>query len=63
VSDPNADLNQRVIDTFRENGGEVRQFGRGLVVVHHVGVRSGIERTGVDLRPLRHPSRTEGMGP
>ena len=45
MSDPNADFNQRIIDTFRENGGDVPQFGRGLVLVHHVGVRSGTERT------------------
>jgi deazaflavin-dependent oxidoreductase (nitroreductase family) len=39
-----ADWNQTVIDTFRANGGEVPQFGRALVLVHHVGARTGTER-------------------
>lgn len=39
-----ADWNQTVIDTFRANGGEVPQFGRSLVLLHHVGSRTGTER-------------------
>lgn len=39
-----ADWNQTVIDTFRANGGEVPQFGRSLVLLHHVGARTGTER-------------------
>lgn len=35
---------RQVIDTFRTNDGEVPQFGRRLVLVHHIGARSGIER-------------------
>jgi deazaflavin-dependent oxidoreductase (nitroreductase family) len=38
------DWNQKVIDTFRTNGGEVPQFGRRLVLLHHVGARTGTER-------------------
>ena len=39
-----ADWNQQVIETFRANGGEVPQFGRRLVLLHHTGARSGAER-------------------
>lgn len=35
---------RNIIDTFRTNGGEVPQFGRDLVLVHHTGARSGLER-------------------
>ena len=38
------DWNSRVIDTFRANGGEVPQFGRSLVLVHHLGARTGTPR-------------------
>ena len=42
MSTPNyGDWNQNVIDTFRANGGDVPQFGRHLVLVHHVGARTG----------------------
>lgn len=38
--------NQPIIDEFRETGGSVdsRGFGRNLVLLHHVGARTGIER-------------------
>jgi len=41
-----ADWNQQIIDEFRANGGTVETmgFGRGLVLVHHLGARSGQER-------------------
>ena len=41
-----ADWNQMIIDEFRANGGTVQTngFGRGLVLVHHLGARSGQER-------------------
>ncbi len=41
-----SDWNQQVIDEFRANGGEVKMngFGRSLVLVHHLGARSGQER-------------------
>jgi len=41
-----SDWNQRVIDEFRANHGHVTSagFGRGLVLVHHRGARSGQER-------------------
>ena len=41
-----ADWNQQVIEEFRANGGTVETmgFGRGLVLVHHLGARSGQER-------------------
>ncbi|WP_345800236.1 nitroreductase/quinone reductase family protein [Microbacterium sp. AZCO] len=38
------DWNQSIIDTFRANGGEVPQFGRHLVLVHHTGARTGAQR-------------------
>ncbi|ROS75417.1 nitroreductase family deazaflavin-dependent oxidoreductase [Cellulomonas sp. PhB143] len=40
------DFNQQIIDEFRANGGSVETagFGRGLVLVHHRGARSGTER-------------------
>ncbi|MFJ6652887.1 nitroreductase/quinone reductase family protein [Microbacterium sp. NPDC091313] len=40
---------RQVIDTFRTQGGEVPQFGRTLVLVHHIGARSGVER----IAPVR----------
>jgi deazaflavin-dependent oxidoreductase (nitroreductase family) len=36
--------NQPIIDEFRANGGTVEHFGRGLVLLHHVGAKSGVER-------------------
>jgi deazaflavin-dependent oxidoreductase (nitroreductase family) len=40
------DWNQQIVDEFRANGGTVRTmgFGRGLVLVHHLGARTGEER-------------------
>lgn len=45
------DWNQRIIDEFRTNGGTVTTagFGRSLILVHHVGAKSGTER----IAPLR----------
>jgi deazaflavin-dependent oxidoreductase (nitroreductase family) len=40
-----ADWNQTIIDEFRANGGTVTNFGRGLVLLHHRGARTGVERT------------------
>jgi deazaflavin-dependent oxidoreductase (nitroreductase family) len=41
-----ADWNQNIIDEFRANDGTVTTggFGRALVLLHHVGARSGEER-------------------
>jgi deazaflavin-dependent oxidoreductase (nitroreductase family) len=39
-----SDFNQSIIDTFRSHGGVVPQFGRALVLLHHRGARSGVER-------------------
>jgi deazaflavin-dependent oxidoreductase (nitroreductase family) len=39
-----ADWNEQIIETFRANGGEVPRFGRNLVLVHHLGARTGTER-------------------
>lgn len=41
-----SDWNAGIITEFRENGGTVTQagFGRNLVLVHHVGAKSGKER-------------------
>jgi len=35
---------QQIIDTFRSTGGTVPQFGSDLVLLHHVGARTGAER-------------------
>ena len=47
-----SDWNQQIIDEFRANGGTVETmgFGRALVLLHHVGARSGTER----IAPLAH---------
>ena len=41
-----ADWNQQIIDEFRANGGTVATmgFGRTLVLVHHLGAKTGTER-------------------
>lgn len=41
-----SDFNQRIVDEFRANGGTVETagFGRSLVLVHHLGATSGMER-------------------
>ncbi|GIL31531.1 nitroreductase/quinone reductase family protein [Actinocatenispora comari] len=41
-----ADWNQQIIDEFRHNDGTVQTmgFGRGLVLLHHRGARTGTER-------------------
>ena len=41
-----SDWNQNIIDEFRANGGTVTTmgFGRGLVLLHHIGARTGTER-------------------
>jgi deazaflavin-dependent oxidoreductase (nitroreductase family) len=40
------DWNKNIIDEFRANGGTVTTmgFGRGLVLLHHTGARTGTER-------------------
>jgi deazaflavin-dependent oxidoreductase (nitroreductase family) len=40
------ELNRKVIDEFRENGGKAGGMfeGRQLVLVHHVGAKSGVKR-------------------
>lgn len=46
-----ADWNEQIVAEFRENDGTVETmgFGRTLVLVHHVGAKSGTER----VTPLR----------
>jgi deazaflavin-dependent oxidoreductase (nitroreductase family) len=45
MSNPFDAWNQPVIDEFRANDGSVSHgFGRALVLLHHVGAKSGIER-------------------
>ena len=41
-----SDWNQQIIDEFRTNGGDVTTngFGKGLVLLHHRGARTGTER-------------------
>jgi deazaflavin-dependent oxidoreductase (nitroreductase family) len=45
-NDPYADFNQQIIAEFRANDGNVSSngFGRNLVLLHHKGAKSGIER-------------------
>jgi deazaflavin-dependent oxidoreductase (nitroreductase family) len=45
MSEP-TDFNQQVVDEFRANGGKVRGPFEGLplVLVHHTGAKSGLER-------------------
>lgn len=40
------DFNERIVDEFRSNGGTVETagFGRRLVLLHHLGARSGDAR-------------------
>ncbi|MEO5608787.1 MAG: hypothetical protein ABIQ61_07875 [Ornithinibacter sp.] len=40
------DWNQQIIEEFRANDGTVSPmgFGRGLVLLHHIGARSSTER-------------------
>lgn len=44
MSSPYSQFNDSVIDEFRANDGTVARFGRSLVLVHHTGAKSGIER-------------------
>jgi deazaflavin-dependent oxidoreductase (nitroreductase family) len=41
-----SDFNQRIVDEFRANGGTVESagFGRRLVLLHHLGAKSGAAR-------------------
>jgi deazaflavin-dependent oxidoreductase (nitroreductase family) len=44
MTSPN-DWNAKIIDEFRRKGGKgVAQFGDALVLLHHIGARSGVER-------------------
>lgn len=46
MSNRSSDWNQEIIDEFRAHGGNVssRGFGKSLVLLHHIGARSGVER-------------------
>lgn len=46
MSSQSVDWNQLIVDEFRANGGNVatQGFGRTLVLLHHTGAKSGIER-------------------
>lgn len=44
VTNPFDAWNQPIVDEFRANGGTVEQFGRSLVLLHHVGAKSGTAR-------------------
>jgi deazaflavin-dependent oxidoreductase (nitroreductase family) len=39
-----SDWNQQMITEFRENNGTAGNFGRGLVIMHTIGAKSGQER-------------------
>jgi deazaflavin-dependent oxidoreductase (nitroreductase family) len=51
-----SDWNQQIIEEFRANGGSVSTmgFGRSLVLLHHLGARSGTERV-TPLAAMRTP--------
>ena len=53
-----ADWNQQIIDEFRANDGTVETmgFGRGLVLLHHTGARTGTQR----VTPLAAVPTDEG---
>lgn len=36
--------NDQVIAEFRANNGSVTRFGRNLVLIHHIGAKTGVER-------------------
>lgn len=48
--------NQPVIDAFRANSGYVEHFGRGLVLLHHTGAKSGVDR----VSPVAAMKTTQG---
>ncbi|WP_433479190.1 nitroreductase/quinone reductase family protein [Spirillospora sp. CA-142024] len=54
------DLNTRVIEEFRANGGHAggSLSGTPMLLLHHVGARSGIER----VTPLACSRRPDGGG-
>lgn len=54
-----SDWNAQIIEEFRANGGTVETmgFGRRLVLLHHVGARSGTERI-APLAAIRHDDDT-----
>ncbi|MEO6534187.1 MAG: nitroreductase/quinone reductase family protein [Pseudolysinimonas sp.] len=39
-----SDWNEKMIAEFRENNGTAGRFGRGLVILHTIGAKSGEER-------------------
>jgi deazaflavin-dependent oxidoreductase (nitroreductase family) len=49
MSNPYTAFNDGIIDEFRTNDGTVSRFGRDLVLLHHVGAKTGTER----IAPLR----------
>ncbi|MET0297969.1 MAG: nitroreductase/quinone reductase family protein [Microbacterium sp.] len=54
-----SEWNQQIIDEFRAGGGTVETmgFGRSLVLVHHIGAKSGAERI-APVMALRDPDDT-----
>jgi deazaflavin-dependent oxidoreductase (nitroreductase family) len=59
MSGPVSPWNQRVIDEFRANGGQVQTggFGKNLVLLHHIGAQSGTERV-APVRGIRTDADT-----
>jgi deazaflavin-dependent oxidoreductase (nitroreductase family) len=55
MSSPAASFNDQVISEFRETGGTVTRFGRALVLIHHIGAKSGVPRIA--------PARALRVGP
>jgi deazaflavin-dependent oxidoreductase (nitroreductase family) len=44
MTDSASSWNDQVIAEFRAPGGTVSRFGRALVLIHHIGAKSGTER-------------------
>ena len=59
MADGYEDWNRLVVQEFRLNGGTVTSGGfcRSLILLHHIGARSGIERV-TPLRAVRHDGET-----
>lgn len=44
MSNPYTQFDDAIIEEFRANEGSVARFGKSLVLIHHIGAKSGIER-------------------
>lgn len=55
MANSSTDWNQSIIDEFRANGGTVSRFGDALVLVHHIGAKTGTERISPVMGIRRDP--------